>query len=64
MIDERYARQILLPEIGEAGQQTLLRASALVVGCGGLGSTLLYCLSVWASAGSDFATETPSPAPI
>lgn len=44
MIDERYARQILLPEIGEAGQQTLLRASALVVGCGGLGSTLLYCL--------------------
>jgi molybdopterin/thiamine biosynthesis adenylyltransferase len=44
MLDERYERQILLPEIGEAGQQKLLASSALVVGCGGLGSTLLYCL--------------------
>ena len=44
MLDERYERQILLPEIGEAGQKRLLTSSALVVGCGGLGSTLLYCL--------------------
>jgi len=44
MLDERYERQILLPEIGEAGQQQLLASSVLVVGCGGLGSTLLYCL--------------------
>ena len=44
MLDERYERQILLPEIGEAGQQKLLTSSTLVVGCGGLGSTLLYCL--------------------
>lgn len=35
---------MILPEIGESGQKTLLNASALVVGCGGLGSTLLYCL--------------------
>ncbi|NLI53256.1 MAG: HesA/MoeB/ThiF family protein [Clostridiales bacterium] len=44
MLAERYERQIALPEIGEAGQARLLASSALVVGCGGLGSTLLYCL--------------------
>lgn len=44
MPDERYERQIILPEIGEAGQQKLLASSALVVGCGGLASTLLFCL--------------------
>lgn len=44
MLSERYERQILLPEIGEAGQARLLSSSALVVGCGGLGSTLLFCL--------------------
>jgi molybdopterin/thiamine biosynthesis adenylyltransferase len=44
MLNERYSRQIILPEIGESGQKVLLRSSALVVGCGGLGSTLLYCL--------------------
>lgn len=41
---ERYERQILLPEIGEAGQRKLARSSVLVVGCGGLASTLLWCL--------------------
>ncbi len=44
MTPERYIRQTVLPEIGEAGQARLLASSALVVGCGGLGSTLLYCL--------------------
>lgn len=44
MVSERYERQILLPEIGIAGQERLLASSALVVGCGGLGSTLLFCL--------------------
>jgi sulfur-carrier protein adenylyltransferase/sulfurtransferase len=34
----RYARQITLPEIGEAGQEKLRRASVLIVGAGGLGS--------------------------
>ena len=34
----RYSRQLILPEIGAAGQQRLLRASALIVGAGGLGS--------------------------
>lgn len=33
----RYARQILLPEVGEEGQARLLQARTLVVGAGGLG---------------------------
>src|SRR5689334_8898942 len=35
---DRYSRQILFPGIGEAGQEKLLRAHAVVVGCGALGS--------------------------
>lgn len=35
---------MLLPEIGSVGQAKLAAASVLVVGCGGLGSTLLYDL--------------------
>src|SRR5579863_6376497 len=34
----RYSRQILFPGIGEQGQEALLRAHAVVVGCGALGS--------------------------
>lgn len=34
----RYARQIVLPEVGIAGQQLLLDARILIVGTGGLGS--------------------------
>ena len=34
----RYSRHILLPEIGEVGQQTLLDAKVLLLGAGGLGS--------------------------
>jgi adenylyltransferase/sulfurtransferase len=35
---ERYSRQILFPGIGERGQVALLRAHAVVAGCGALGS--------------------------
>ncbi|HZT34037.1 MAG TPA: ThiF family adenylyltransferase [Bryobacteraceae bacterium] len=35
---ERYSRQILFAGIGESGQNRLLRASAVIVGCGALGS--------------------------
>ncbi len=34
----RYARQIILPEVGPTGQRKLGRASILIVGAGGLGS--------------------------
>jgi molybdopterin/thiamine biosynthesis adenylyltransferase/rhodanese-related sulfurtransferase len=34
----RYQRHILLPEVGEAGQQKLLGAKVLLLGAGGLGS--------------------------
>lgn len=37
----RYARHIVLPEIGEEGQQKLLASSVLVIGAGGLGSAAL-----------------------
>ncbi|HET9454770.1 MAG TPA: HesA/MoeB/ThiF family protein [Gemmatimonadaceae bacterium] len=35
---ERYDRQLLLPELGVAGQERLRRARVLIVGAGGLGS--------------------------
>lgn len=36
----RYHRQILLPQIGQAGQDRLIAASVLLVGCGALGSVI------------------------
>ena len=35
---QRYSRQILFQRIGEAGQEALLAAHVVVVGCGALGS--------------------------
>lgn len=35
---ERYSRQILFSGIGEQGQEALLRAHAVIVGCGALGT--------------------------
>ncbi len=40
----RYERQLLLPHLGEQGQERLRRGSALVVGAGGLGSPALSYL--------------------
>ncbi|MGR8933349.1 MAG: HesA/MoeB/ThiF family protein [Gammaproteobacteria bacterium] len=44
----RYSRQIMLPQVDIAGQQSLLGAKALIVGAGGLGSPAAMYL---ASAG-------------
>lgn len=42
---ERYARHVILDEVGEEGQAKLLAAKVLVVGAGGLGSPLLLYLA-------------------
>ena len=41
----RYARHVVLPEVGEAGQERLKGARVLCVGAGGLGSPLLLYLA-------------------
>ena len=41
----RYQRHLLLPEVGEKGQQTLLDAKVLMLGAGGLGSPAAMYLS-------------------
>ena len=42
---QRYARHILLPQVGGQGQQKLLDSKVLVVGAGGLGSPVLMYLA-------------------
>ena len=41
----RYARHIILKEVGGVGQEKLLGAKVLVVGAGGLGSPVLMYLA-------------------
>src|SRR5687767_11321681 len=38
-MNERYSRQVLFTEIGKAGQEKLLNARVLIVGCGALGAS-------------------------
>ncbi|OYQ35975.1 adenylyltransferase [Niveispirillum lacus] len=42
---DRYARHIMLREVGGKGQSTLLSSSALIVGAGGLGAPMLLYLA-------------------
>ena len=43
--ESRYARHLVLPEVGPEGQLALQEASVLVVGAGGLGSPALLYLA-------------------
>lgn len=42
---DRYARHIILKEVGGEGQKSLLKAKVLVIGAGGLGSPLILYLA-------------------
>ncbi|MCR4378087.1 MAG: molybdopterin-synthase adenylyltransferase MoeB [Rhodospirillales bacterium] len=42
---QRYARHILLPQVGGSGQEKLLESKVLVVGAGGLGSPVIMYLA-------------------
>ena len=42
---DRYARHLILPEVGGAGQQKLLASRVLAVGAGGLGAPVLLYLA-------------------
>jgi adenylyltransferase/sulfurtransferase len=42
---DRYQRQLIIPEVGEAGQEKLKQARVLVTGAGGLGSPVLMYLA-------------------
>ncbi|MCS6875699.1 MAG: molybdopterin-synthase adenylyltransferase MoeB [Aquificaceae bacterium] len=42
---KRYARHIILPEVGGVGQEKLLNSKVLVIGAGGLGSPSIYYLA-------------------
>jgi len=42
---KRYARHIILPEVGGKGQEKLLNSKVLVIGAGGLGSPAILYLA-------------------
>ena len=45
IVNDRYARQRVLPEIGSEGQEKLLKTAVVVIGCGALGSVQAQLLA-------------------
>jgi sulfur-carrier protein adenylyltransferase/sulfurtransferase len=43
--DQRYARQLILPNVGRQGQERLAKARVVIVGAGGLGSPCAFYLA-------------------
>jgi molybdopterin/thiamine biosynthesis adenylyltransferase/rhodanese-related sulfurtransferase len=43
--EQRYARQLILPNVGRQGQDRLAKARVVIVGAGGLGSPCAYYLA-------------------
>ena len=39
-MQDRYSRQVILPNIGEEGQKTLLKSKITIIGCGALGTVV------------------------
>lgn len=39
-MQDRYSRQVILPNIGEEGQKTLLKSKIIIIGCGALGTVV------------------------
>ena len=39
-MQDRYSRQMILPNIGEEGQKTLLKSKIAIIGCGALGTVV------------------------
>ena len=56
----RYSRHLLIPEVGEAGQERLLGGRVLLIGAGGLGSPASLYLAAAGSARSASSTPTSS----
>jgi adenylyltransferase/sulfurtransferase len=41
----RYSRQMIMPQIGSTGQEALQSSKVLIVGAGGIGSTVALYLA-------------------
>ena len=57
MKDNRYIRNIILPEIALDGQIKLANSRILIIGAGGLGSAILYYLVCAGIADSDYGQD-------
>ena len=61
---ERYARHIVLADVGGPGQQKLKRARVLVVGAGGLGAPVIQYLAAAGVGTLGIVDDEPVACPI